>query len=121
MSRVPYPARLLRHKYAREYDNFLNMFKQLKVNLPFIEVLQQRPKYAKFLKDLLSNKKKLVEVLKVYLSERCSTVVQNRLPEKLADPVHFIILCLFGSLPMNHALADLGASINLMPYSIYSS
>ncbi|KAI3823049.1 hypothetical protein L1987_04475 [Smallanthus sonchifolius] len=119
LSRVPYPARLLPHKYAKEYGNFLNMLKQINVNLLFIEVIQHMPKYGKFLKDILSNKKKLEEVSKDSLSERCSAVVQNKLPEKLADPSHFTISCLLGGLPLNHALADLGASVNLMPYFIY--
>ncbi|XP_076894177.1 uncharacterized protein LOC143546380 [Bidens hawaiensis] len=95
------------------------MFKQLKINLPFVEALQHMPKYAKFLKDLLSNKKKLEGLSTVCLNEGCSTVVQNKLQEKLADPGHFTILCLFGSLTESYALADLGASINLMPYSLY--
>ncbi|XP_021985503.1 uncharacterized protein LOC110881597 [Helianthus annuus] len=78
------------------------------------------PKYAKFLKDLLSNKKKLEEISIVTLGEECSAVVQNKLPQKMTDPGSFTIPCLFGSSSVSHALADLGASINLMPYSIYS-
>ncbi|KAD6118908.1 hypothetical protein E3N88_10179 [Mikania micrantha] len=95
------------------------MFKQLKINLPFVEALQHMPKYAKFLKDLLSNKKKLETLSTVTLGARCSALVQNKLPEKLEDPGIFTILCLFGGSSVNHALADLGASINFMPYSIY--
>ncbi|XP_076907440.1 uncharacterized protein LOC143563881 [Bidens hawaiensis] len=119
LTRVPYPAHLLRQKYVEEYGHFLDMFKQLKINLPFVEVLQHMPKYAKFLKDLLSNKKKLEGLSTVCLNEGCSAVVQNKLPEKLADPGHFTIPCLFGSSTESYALADLGASINLMPYSLY--
>ncbi|KAI3807563.1 hypothetical protein L1987_23493 [Smallanthus sonchifolius] len=119
LSRIPYPARVLPHKHAKEYGHFLDMFKQLKVNLPFVEVLQHMPKYAKFLKGLLSNKKKLEEVSGVSLGEQCSAVVQNHLPEKLPDSGRFTIPCLLGNLPLHHALADLGASINLMPYSLY--
>ncbi|KAI3826784.1 hypothetical protein L1987_00840 [Smallanthus sonchifolius] len=81
--------------------------------------LQHIPKYAKFLKDLLSNKKKLEDLSTVTLNERCSAVVQNKLPEKLADPGVFTIPCLFGGSTLHHALADLGASINLMPYSLF--
>ncbi|KAI3786272.1 hypothetical protein L1987_39834 [Smallanthus sonchifolius] len=119
LSRVPYPARFMQHTFAKDYGRFLELFKQLKFNLPFIEALQHMPKYAKFLKDLLSNNKKLEEDSTVSLSEKCSIVVQNKLPKKLADPSHFMIPCLFGGLTVNHALADIGASINLMPYSIY--
>ncbi|XP_076903421.1 uncharacterized protein LOC143558472 [Bidens hawaiensis] len=118
LTRVPYPARVLRQKYVEEYGHFLDMFKQLKINLPFVEALQHMPKYAKFLKDLLSNKKKLEGLSTVCLNEGCSAVVQNNLPEKLADPGHFTIPCLFGSSIESYALADLGASINLMPYSL---
>ncbi|XP_076954471.1 uncharacterized protein LOC143628913 [Bidens hawaiensis] len=119
LTRVLYPARLLRQKYMEEYGHFLDMFKQLKINLPFVEALQHMPKYAKFLKDLLSNKKKLEGLSTVCLNEGCSAVVQNKLPEKLADPGYFTIPCLFGSSTESYALADLGASINLMPCSLY--
>ncbi|KAI3732644.1 hypothetical protein L1987_63851 [Smallanthus sonchifolius] len=119
LTHVPYPACLLPFKKAREHSHFLDLFKQLKVNLPLIETLQRMPKYGKFLKDLLSNKKKLEEVSKVSLSEQCYVVVQNKLPEKLGDSGRFTIPCHLGSLPFHHALADLGASINLMPYSFY--
>ncbi|KAI3774711.1 hypothetical protein L1987_49271 [Smallanthus sonchifolius] len=91
----------------------------LKINLPFVEVLQHMPKYAKFLKDLLSNKKKLEDLSTVSLNERCSVVVQNKPPKKLADLGVFTIPCLFGGSTLHHALADLGASINLMPYSLF--
>ncbi|KAI3682972.1 hypothetical protein L1987_83391 [Smallanthus sonchifolius] len=119
LSRVPYPERLMPHKQAREHGHFLDMFKQLKVNLPLIDTLLRTPKYGKFLKDLLSNKKTPEEVFKVSLSQQCSAVVQNKLPEKLEDLGCFTIPCLLGSLPLHHALVDLGASINLKPYSLY--
>ncbi|KAI3821357.1 hypothetical protein L1987_08923 [Smallanthus sonchifolius] len=119
LSRVPYPARLTQQKYAKDYGHFLELFKQLKINMPFVEALHHMPKYAKFLMDLLSNKKKLETLSTVTFNERCSAVVQNKLPEKLVDPGVFSIPCLFGSLTLHHALADLGASINLMPYSLF--
>ncbi|KAI3798296.1 hypothetical protein L1987_33567 [Smallanthus sonchifolius] len=106
LSCIPYPARILPHKHASEYGTFLDMFKQLKVNLPFIEVLQHMPKYGKFLKDLLSNKKKLGGISEVSLSKQCSAVVQNKLPEKMADSGQFTIPCLFGGLHLNHVLAE---------------
>jgi len=93
---VPYPARLMQDKYVKEFGSFLEMFKQLKINLPFIEAIQHMPKYAKFLKDLLSNRKKLESLSNVELNERCSAVIQNNLPEKLEDPGIFTIPCLFG-------------------------
>ncbi|XP_021985888.1 uncharacterized protein LOC110882106 [Helianthus annuus] len=116
---VPFPSRLKNQKYSREYRQFLDIFKQLKINLPFIEALQSMPKYAKFLKDLLRNKEKLGELSNVPLNGGCSAVVLNKLPEKLTDPGIFTIPCLFGSNTNTRALADLGASINLMPFSLY--
>ncbi|XP_022035144.1 uncharacterized protein LOC110937011 [Helianthus annuus] len=116
---VPFPSRLKNQKYSREYGQFLDIFKQLKINLPFIEALQSMPKYAKFLKDLLRNKEKLGELSNVPLHGGCSAVVSNQLPEKLTDPGVFTIPCLFGSNTNTRALADLGASINLMPFSLY--
>ncbi|XP_076888197.1 uncharacterized protein LOC143538548 [Bidens hawaiensis] len=106
-SRVPYPARLKHQKYTREYGHFLDMFRQLKINLPFIEALQHMPKYAKFLKDLLKRKERLGEVSSIPLMGDCSVVVLNRVPEKLSDLGVFTIPYLFGSDAMSHALADL--------------
>ncbi|XP_076959215.1 uncharacterized protein LOC143635221 [Bidens hawaiensis] len=78
------------------------------------------PKYAKFFKDILSNKEKLAEVSSIPLSAGCSAVLQSKLPEKMADPGSFTIPCILGDDTVQHALADLGASINLMPYSVFS-
>ncbi|XP_035841271.1 uncharacterized protein LOC110924024 [Helianthus annuus] len=118
-SRLPFPARAKQQQYAREYEKFLTMFTQLKVNLSFIEALRSMPKYAKFLKDFLKRKDKLGECSITPLNGECSAVILNKLPEKLTDPGIFTIPCLFGGDVQNHALADLGASINLMPYSFY--
>ncbi|XP_021980186.1 uncharacterized protein LOC110876319 [Helianthus annuus] len=96
------------------------MLKKLHVNIPFVEALSKMPKYAKFLKDLLTNKKKLEDLSTVTLSEECSAVLQNKLPKKVSDPSSFTIPCLIGNLTVSNALADLGASINLMPYSIFA-
>ncbi|XP_076890676.1 uncharacterized protein LOC143541853 [Bidens hawaiensis] len=81
--------------------------------------LQHMPKYTKFLKHLLKRKDRLGEVSSIPLMGDCSAVVLNRVPEKLSDPGVFTIQVLFGSDAMSHALADLGASINLMSYSLY--
>ncbi|XP_075521390.1 uncharacterized protein LOC142554612 [Primulina tabacum] len=83
------------------------------------EALAQIPSYAKFLKEILSNKKKLVDFETVKLSEECSAILQNKLPPKLKDPGSFSIPCTIGSSFFSKALCDLGASINLMHYSCY--
>ncbi|XP_022004496.1 uncharacterized protein LOC110902064 [Helianthus annuus] len=119
-SRLTFPAHARQQKYAQEYGKFLEMFTQLKINLPFIEALQSMPKYAKFLKDLLKRKERIGELSNIPLTGGCSAVVLNKLLEKLTDPGTFTIPCLFGgAVTPAHALADLGASINLMPFSLY--
>ncbi|XP_076958661.1 uncharacterized protein LOC143634472 [Bidens hawaiensis] len=117
---IPYPGRLKKQKMEEQYGKFLELFKQLHINLPFIDALKEMPKYAKFLKEVLSNKKKLEEPSCVTLNEECSAVLQNKLPKKMADPGSFTIPCLIGSLSVSNALVDLGASINLMPYSVFA-
>ncbi|GJY93157.1 hypothetical protein Tco_0508939 [Tanacetum coccineum] len=67
------------------------------------------PKYAKFLKSLLTNKTRLEEAFTITMSERCSTVLLNKLPSKEKDPGSFTIPCDIGNLHINNALADLGA------------
>ncbi|GKD59909.1 DNA-directed DNA polymerase [Tanacetum coccineum] len=77
------------------------------------------PKYAKFLKGLLSNTTRLEEACTVTINERCSAVFLNKLPPKEKHPGSFTIPCDIGNLHINNALADLGASISIMPYTMY--
>ncbi|GKD46953.1 DNA-directed DNA polymerase [Tanacetum coccineum] len=79
------------------------------------------PKYAKFFKGLLSNKTRLKEACTVTINERCLAVLLNKLPSKEKDPGSFTILCDIGHLHINNALAGLGASISLMPYTMYEN
>nr|GFB78926.1 hypothetical protein [Tanacetum cinerariifolium] len=88
------------------------------------EVLKDKPTdepvvFAPMFKKLLNNKDKLIELTKTPLNENCSAVVLKKLPEKLGDPGRFLIPCDFTGLDNCLALADLGASINLMPLSIW--
>ncbi|GJV50791.1 DNA-directed DNA polymerase, partial [Tanacetum coccineum] len=92
---------------------------QLHINLPFIEALAQMPKYAKFLKGLLTNKARQEEACKIIKNERLSIVLLNKLPSKEKDLGSFTIPCDIGQLHIDNALVDLGASISLMPYSMY--
>nr|GEV35087.1 magnesium transporter MRS2-D [Tanacetum cinerariifolium] len=94
------------------------MFKQLYLNITLAEALVLMPKYQKMLKALLSNKEKLLELANTPLNENCSAVILKKLPEKLGDPGKFLNMCGFSELKCK-ALADLGASINLMPLSIW--
>ncbi|GJW59636.1 reverse transcriptase domain-containing protein [Tanacetum coccineum] len=116
---VPFPKRLRKEKDEAQQKKFLENLKQLHINLPFIEALAQMPKYAKFLKGLLTNKARLEESYKIIMNERCSAVLLNKLPSKEKDPESFTIPYDIGQLHIDNALADLGASINLIPYMMY--
>ncbi|XP_075474098.1 uncharacterized protein LOC142505136 [Primulina tabacum] len=93
--------------------------RKLHINISFAEALAQMPSYEKFLKEILSNKRKLVDFETVKLSEECSAILQNKLPPKAKDPGSFSIPCTIGTSFFGKALCDLGASINLMPYSCF--
>nr|GEY24801.1 reverse transcriptase domain-containing protein [Tanacetum cinerariifolium] len=101
-----------------QIQKFWNMFKQLHLNITLAEALVLIPKYQKMLKALLSNKEKLQELANTPLNENCSAVILEKLPEKLGDPGKFLIPCGFSKLKYK-ALADLGASINMMPLSVW--
>nr|GEX95108.1 reverse transcriptase domain-containing protein [Tanacetum cinerariifolium] len=120
---LPYPSRLQKEK-LREKDDILaakcmEIFRYLHFELSFADALIHMPKFAPMFKNLLNNKDKLIELTKTPLNENCSAVVLKKLLEKLSDPGRFLILCDFTGLDNCLALADLGASINLMPLSIW--
>ena len=87
--------------------------------MPFIEALAQMPSYVKFLKEIITKRRRLEDFEMVALSEECSAIIQNKLPPKLKDPGSFSIPCTIGNSEFGKSLCDLGASINLMPYSIF--
>ncbi|GJW40918.1 reverse transcriptase domain-containing protein [Tanacetum coccineum] len=93
---------------------------QIHVNISLADALILIPKYQKMLKNLLSNKEKLIEVANTPVSENCLAVILKKLPEKLGDPGRFLIPCGFSELKCQ-ALSDLGASINLMPLSVWKN
>ncbi|GJR83362.1 reverse transcriptase domain-containing protein [Tanacetum coccineum] len=91
--------------------------KYMNFEISFLDALTLMPKFASTLKALIGNKEKLSEMAK--LNETCSAVILNKLPRKLGDPGRFLIPCEFSGINTCNALADLGASINLMPYSVW--
>ena len=117
-SKVPFPQRLQKAKREEQFSKFLEIFKKIKINIPFVEAITQMPNYAKFLKDILSKKKKISEEGIVSLTATCSAVIQKSLPAKMKDPGNFTIPCSIGKYEFKEALCDSGASINMMPLSI---
>ena len=94
------------------------MFKKIEINIPFYEALTQMPHYEKFMKDILSRKRKIVEEGVVSLTATCSAIIKKSLPEKMQDPSSFTIPCKIGNSDMGKAPYDSGASISLMPLSM---
>nr|GEV03729.1 reverse transcriptase domain-containing protein [Tanacetum cinerariifolium] len=120
---IPYPSRLndqkFREKATNQMEKFFQIFHDLHFDISFADALLLMPKFASTIKSLIANKDKLLELAKVPLNENCSAMLLKKLPEKLGDPGKFLIPCDFPGIEVCHALADLGASINLMPLSIW--
>ncbi|GJW42821.1 reverse transcriptase domain-containing protein [Tanacetum coccineum] len=95
------------------------IIQDLRFDISFADALLLMPRFAPTIKSLLMNKEKLLELAKIPLNENCSAMLLKKLPEKLGDPGKFLIPCNFPGMDVCHALADLGASINLMPLSIW--
>ena len=86
--------------------------------MPFTKVVTQMPLYAKFLKEILSKKRRFAEEGVVNLTATCSAAIKKNLPEKMKDPGSFTIPCTIGGFEITKALCDSGSSINLMPLSV---
>ncbi|KAH9735037.1 hypothetical protein KPL71_017612 [Citrus sinensis] len=114
-----FPQRFQRQQQDKQFNKILGVLKQLHINIPFVEALEQMPNYAKFLKDILTKKKRLGEFETVALTQECSRMLQSKIPQKMKDPGSFIIPCFIGTKYSGKALCDLGASINLMPLSMF--
>ncbi|GKE72814.1 reverse transcriptase domain-containing protein [Tanacetum coccineum] len=120
---IPYPSRLndqkLREKANNQMLKFLQIIQRLHFDISFAGALLYMPKFASTFKSLLSNKEKLFELASTLLNKNCSAMLLKKLPEKLGDPGKFLIPCDFPKLDECLTLADLGASINLMPLSVW--
>nr|GEW13575.1 reverse transcriptase domain-containing protein [Tanacetum cinerariifolium] len=120
---TPYPSRRNdernREKAKDQIEKFYQIFKDTSFEISFVDALILMPKFASTLKALIGNKEKLSEMVRTLLNEHCSAVLHKKLPEKLGDLGKFLILCNFPGMAECLALADLGASINLMPLSVW--
>nr|GEU39446.1 reverse transcriptase domain-containing protein [Tanacetum cinerariifolium] len=110
---------LLCEKATNQMEKFFQIFQDLHFDISFGDALLLMPKFASTIKILLANKDKLFELAKIPLNENCLAMLLKKLPEKFGDPGKFLIPCDFPGMDVCHALADLGASINLMPLFIW--
>ncbi|KAM2479423.1 hypothetical protein PS1_003162 [Malus domestica] len=118
---VPFPSRFLQSKNEEEEKDVLETFRKVHVNIPLLDAIKQIPKYAKCLKKLCTTKKRAREKEVVHVSENVSAILQRKLPPKCKDPGSFTTPCVIGNTRFKSAMLDLGASINVMPYSVYAS
>ncbi|GJW10867.1 reverse transcriptase domain-containing protein [Tanacetum coccineum] len=120
---ITYPSRRnderRREKSNDQIEKLYEIFKDLSFKISLADALILMPKFASTLKALFGNKEKLSEMARTPLNEHCSVVILNKLPEKLGDPGKFLIPCDFPGMDECLALADLGASINLIPLSVW--
>ena len=75
----------------------MEVFKKLHINIPFADALEEMPRYVKFMKDILSKKRRLLEFETMNLNEECSAILKRKLPQKLKDPGSFTIPCKIGN------------------------
>ncbi|XP_019414558.1 PREDICTED: uncharacterized protein LOC109326315 [Lupinus angustifolius] len=117
LKNLTYPKNPSKKDKERQYTRFMNIIKNLQINIPFMEAMEQLPTYAKFTKDMLTRNRRFSEET-VTLEAGGSAIIQKSLPEKIKDPGSFTIPVTIGELCVRKALLDLGASINLMPLSM---
>ncbi|CAN6679382.1 unnamed protein product [Malus baccata var. baccata] len=125
-SHLAFPTHIIRPrlKQSKKEENkkdILETFRKVQVNIPLLDAIKQVPRYAKFLKELCTTRRIISNKAVVQVSENVSAVLQRKLPPKCKDPGSFTIPCVIGNTKFEHAMLDLGASINVMPYSIYAS
>ena len=92
----PYPQRFQKQKLDEQFSKFLEVFKKLSINIPFVEALEKMPNYIKFMKEVLSKKRRLEQYETVKLTEGCNAILQKKLPQKMKDPRSFTIPCMIG-------------------------
>nr|GEV45529.1 DNA-directed DNA polymerase [Tanacetum cinerariifolium] len=111
----------LREKATNQMEKFFQIFQDFHFDISFTDALLLMPKFASTIKSLLTNKDKLFELAKIPLNENCSAMLLKKLLKNLRDPGKYLIPCDFPGMGVCHALADLDASINLMPLSFWKN
>ncbi|WOG92300.1 hypothetical protein DCAR_0311563 [Daucus carota subsp. sativus] len=119
--KVPYPQRLIRPKQSAQMEQILEVFKQVKINIPLLDAIQQVPSYAKCLKDLCTHKRTTHVPKKAFLTSQVSSILSNQILVKYKDPGCPTISCVIGNTFVDKALLDLGASVNLLPFSVHQA
>ncbi|CAM8997713.1 unnamed protein product [Rhodiola kirilowii] len=112
------PARVPK-QHVMDEDVF-ELFSKVKINIPLLEAIKQIPRYAKFLKELCTNQRRSTRYDQDLMSRNVSAVIQRKVPPKCGDPGTYTIPCIIGNIRIENCVLDLRASINVLPFSIYS-
>ncbi|KAM1833138.1 hypothetical protein ACFX13_022990 [Malus domestica] len=120
-SNAPFSSRFVQTKKEEAEKDILETLRKVQVNIPLLDAIKQVPRYAKFLKELCTTRKRISTKEVVKVGENVFAILQRKLPPKCKDPGSYTIPCVIGNTPFKSAMLDLGASINVMPYSIYVS
>nr|KAJ0204539.1 hypothetical protein LSAT_V11C500251440 [Lactuca sativa] len=127
LNTAPYPSALEKPtsfpfgKRGPKMEDMWDLFSQVKINIPLVKLIKEVPSYAKFLKDLCVQKRKLQAYLpkKIDLTEHASSIISNKLPPKIKDPEAPLISVTLGNINIKKALLDLGASVNIIPGNLF--
>ena len=112
---------MTKQRKVNHNSEIFETFKQVRISIPLLDAIKQVPSYAKFLKDLCTVKRKLNVKKKAFLAEQVSAILQNNNALKYKDPGCPTISCFIAEHKIKRALLDLGASVNLLPYSVFQS
>ncbi|XP_075076544.1 uncharacterized protein LOC142163183 [Nicotiana tabacum] len=115
-----FPHRLVKQKKEDQYKKFMEILRQIQLNIPLMDALREMPSYAKMMKDLMSQKFDFQDLSTVTLTQTCSAVMTRPMAQKMSNPGSFTIPCTIGSYTFAKELCYLGASINLMPLAVYT-
>ena len=115
----PFPQALKAKKKSINQAEILEVLRQVKVNIPLLDMNKQVPTYAKFLKDLCTVKRRMNVDKKAFLTKQVNSIIQCKTPVKYKDPGCPTISVNIGGTCVKKALLDLDASVNLLPYSMY--
>jgi len=122
---LPFPPREIPNKKMEEVEKeILETFRKVEVNIPLLDVIKQILRYAKFLKELCTPKRKLKGNKRISMGRNVSALIRKsnpHIPEKCKDPGTFYIPCIIGNNKFENAMQDLGASVSVMPLSIFNS
>ncbi|CAM8905428.1 unnamed protein product [Rhodiola kirilowii] len=117
---LPFPVPACVPKQHVMDEDVFELFSKVEINIPLLEAIKKIPRYAKFLKELCTNRRRSTRYDQELMSRNVSAVIQRKVPPKCGDPGTYTIPCTIGNIRIENCMLDLGASINVLPFSIYS-